>query len=272
MAEEDIVGILVMLLDRGAEWIDRRFGPQALAEAEDLMAVMEAYLERETAYSALWDDFLADPRALVVEMTGALETLAESEPSLSRVLNAHLQAWRQAAPRSQPTNAAGLDDVEPRGDEIPDVPTLESDMFEQPGGAYSYANLDRDLDSTDEDAEEDEEVIGLNIEELETVSEGEPNGVPQLFDRLMMAVEAETSIDRDARTKLEQLLQALRVEAFNAGRSEPEELAGHLRAVMHLSPQIGRMTIEGMRSLREDDLTLRAALALVGARERNPPV
>ncbi|MHB1294676.1 MAG: hypothetical protein ACYC4R_06735 [Anaerolineae bacterium] len=269
MAEEDIVGILVVLLERGESWFSRRFGPQALSEAEDLRDAVAAHMEGETSYGSLWDDFQKNPRELVGEMTGALEAVEESQPAVARILNARLQAWREALPGSRRSNAAARDDVEPPGDEIPDMPTLESDAFQRADGEYLYGNLQRGYDRIDEDTDEDEEATGLRIEELEVISEEEPEGVAPLFDRLMLAVEGEASIDRDARNELEQVLQALRVEAFDTERSGPEELVRYLRAVMDLSHKIGRMTVDGLRALRDQDRTLREALERIDAQERN---
>ena len=137
MSVREVTRIVSMYLEDGEDALEQRYGPQAVAAVEDLIALLKARLQEGSAYVTLWDQLEAEPRATAEELTGTLEAMIEADPALARRLEAFLEEYRSSVtPRTEAERGANL---APRESPPAQLPAGPSDYSEV--GTYLYGNL-----------------------------------------------------------------------------------------------------------------------------------
>lgn len=125
MSVREVTRIVSMYLEDGEDALEQRYGPQAVAAVEDLIALLKARLQKGSAYVTLWDQLEAEPRATAEELTGTLEAMIEADPALARRLQAFLEEYRSSVtPRTEAERGANLAPRESPPAQLPQAPVI----------------------------------------------------------------------------------------------------------------------------------------------------
>jgi hypothetical protein len=248
--EKAVQAMVNYLRDDGAT-LERRHGPEAATAAQDLVALLSARLQDESAYISLWDQFQVQPRQTADQLAGALEALLEADPALSRRMEAFLEEYQEAS--------AGAASGEEETSEEEEEGTSESENeayqpVNTPGdysetGTYLYGNLSPGIASAGEISE-----VELLSEEGFDVEASAPDvsEVLALFQDLDALVEeragAGPAVKQSVRAELEQMATDVA-----EGRDEDEEfIVNRLCAIEDLDPEIYRLVIEKLAGPEAD--------------------
>jgi hypothetical protein len=155
MAIDDAVELLAMYIEDDGETMRDRFGPQAVAAASDMAAVIAARFGEDSAYAALWDAFEREPDENSEELIGALEAHIEGDPSLARVLDAYLREIRGQMSVQEPAGPAAPRTLTERelaaagADALDGAVSLDADETEQDRLSYQPGAMDSGVDYDD---------------------------------------------------------------------------------------------------------------------------
>lgn len=145
-----VVGYLTSYYRDGGVELSEQFGDQAPALAAEVGEMLDEFLNNETPFGSLYDEYKHDPEANEAEVIGALEVLDESVPEVTMRLQAYLVAFHEL---EQP----GVRDVIETSDpeDTINVPEIEA------------VDSNDDMDNDDEYNEENTYLTG-NVEDHST--------------------------------------------------------------------------------------------------------
>jgi len=98
MSAQEIVEVVGELVPDEGVALERQHGPQALAVAREVESALVPRLERNTMYTAVWQQFRAAPDGEAAPLlVAAVETLLKADAVLARRLDDLLAEYRRAA-------------------------------------------------------------------------------------------------------------------------------------------------------------------------------
>jgi hypothetical protein len=112
MIIQEVVSILGDLVQDDGATLGERYGPRALAVAQNLGSLLAVRLQEGSPYTSLWEQFEAEPQAVTAELTGSLEALAEADPALVKRLNTFIEEYHQIIVPPDKALLASLDEIE----------------------------------------------------------------------------------------------------------------------------------------------------------------
>jgi hypothetical protein len=273
MAIDDAVELLAMYIEDDGETMRDRFGPQAVAAASDMAAVIAARFGEDSAYATLWDAFEREPDENSEELIGALEAHIEGDPSLARVLDAYLREIRGEMSVSEPAEPAPTRTLTERelaavgADALDGAVSLDADEAEQDRlsyqpeamgsevdyddsvdrGTYIYGEVAAGKDSLGREAgveHADYAELDARPTELAGLS-----GAFGLFEALYVAVDDYPDLDdvqkREVLAELKGLEQAIQSPPDGEGMS----LADRLERLETLAPDIAEIVLQTLETI-----------------------
>ena len=214
----------------------QRHGPEAVTAIEDLIAVLKIRLQEESAYVSLWEDFAAEPRATIDELTGALEALIEADPALAERLEAFFEEYRDVTTRT-PAERGG--NLAPRERPAPQLPAGPSDYSEV--GTYLYGNLSPGTVTLNESGES---IVSAGEPDITVATPHVGQGIA-LFQDMYTFVEETENLSQDTRLKLRAELEQLATDIAEGEEAYEQSIVGHLDTVKRsvlTDPQENRAT------------------------------
>jgi len=250
MPIQEVVPIIRSYLEDDGATLEQRHGPQAVMAAQGLAALLKARLEEETAYVSLWDQLEAEPQQTATKLAGALEALVEADPALARRMEAFMEEYRRATPRTvfeQRTSEERGTDTAPRGGSTYRPVDTPGDYTK--AGTYLYGNLHPGITSQSKVSEEE-----LRAEGNAEAAAVDVSQVVSLFQELHALVEGyegpSPAIKRSLQAELERVAKDV-VEEGGNGEYE-ESIINHLGAIERLSPHIYQLVIEKLAGPEAD--------------------
>jgi len=109
LSAQEIVEVVSELVPDEGVALERQHGPQALAVARKVESALVPRLERNTIYTAVWQQFRAAPDGEAAPLlVAAVETLLKADVVLARRLDDLLAEYRRAAhPAAMAVNTGG---------------------------------------------------------------------------------------------------------------------------------------------------------------------
>lgn len=118
---DEVVRILTSYYRDGGKSLVEEYGDQAPSLAEEMGNMLEAMLNEQTPYGAMFEEFRLNPEDNEAELLGALEVLEESVPEITMRLQAYLVGFYEL---EQPGVQDIIETSEP--EDILDVPEIEN--------------------------------------------------------------------------------------------------------------------------------------------------
>jgi hypothetical protein len=268
MAVEDTVELLALYVEDNGKTMADSYGPEAVAAAEDMVALISARLEDESAYAGLWESFSRAPYAYIEELMGALEAHIEGDPSLARIVGAYLREIRgeigapgsgdpmmDELPRDEAVtefrgdaldSAVSLDARETEQDQLSYHPEIMSSGNEYDDsvdrGTYLYGDLEAGQVTLGQEAGVDTIEFGdPTIRPTELAAESRAAGV---FENLYIAVEDHPAMGREQKREARDVLEALEEALRGPEAADETYVERHLRKLQEMEPDIAEILIE----------------------------
>jgi hypothetical protein len=277
MAVEDAVELLALYVQDNGETMGRRYGPEAVAAAGDMAALISSRLEAKSAHVGLWAEFERAPYDNMEQLTGTLEAHIEADPSLARILSAYLGEIRgtMASPEvEEPSTEQPI--AAPEGDALDDAVSLDTDEIEQdrrsyhPEGMGSGTEYDASVDRGSYlygEVAAGRDTVGqeVGVEPVDLVDpDTRPtelaalNNVSGLFELLRMAVEDHPVLDNVQRREVLIELGALEERIQGPEAADSARLRRHIERLQELAPDVAETTIEALAALELPPSTQKA--------------
>ena len=249
MAVQIVVRILRQFMQDDEATLERRYGPQAVALAQELRSMLAVRLREESPYAALWEQFENQPQTAAAELTGALEALVEADPAVARRLHTFVEDWRRLVGSLEARMAHRRmeeQDLLIAGD-VPSPTTAPADAHDMGGGAYLYGNVGAGRVSTAR------AVRGVNdgyegrfpVEGMElNVAEVTP-----IFEPVEAAVKTHPYISSAAEARLKVELAEVQVQVARGDQADVEKMAHHLHNIGRLAPDILEILLSRLTDL-----------------------
>ena len=94
MGAQDIVDVVGELVVDDGKALEQQHGSQALVVAQEMKNALMPYVSSNPAYALLWEQFHAEPQAMVPALTGVLQVILSADAALAR-----RQVLRELRPR-----------------------------------------------------------------------------------------------------------------------------------------------------------------------------
>lgn len=117
---DEIVRILTSYYIDGGKSLTEEYGDQAPALAAEMGNMLAAYMNEETPFGAMYEEYQANPIDNEAELIGALEMLEESVPEITIRLQGYLVAFyeleqpgvRDVIETSEPEDLIQVDEIQ----------------------------------------------------------------------------------------------------------------------------------------------------------------
>jgi hypothetical protein len=93
---QEIVQLMAELVADSGGSLERRWGLDATAQAQQMQAALMERLEGNLGHVVLWEQFVQTPGAVAPALVGVVQSLLEGDPALGAWLGATLEAHRGA--------------------------------------------------------------------------------------------------------------------------------------------------------------------------------
>jgi hypothetical protein len=240
MSVQEITRIIKRYLEEGEDTFRHRYGPEAATAIEDLIAVLEIRLREGSAYTSLWDDFAAEPRATEDQLIGALEALIEADPALAQRLAAFFEEYRDATTRTPAERGVNL---APRESPPPHLPASPDDYSEV--GTYLYGNLSPGTVTLDESGRG---VVSAGEPDITVATPRVGQGIA-LFQDMYVFVAENEDLGEDTRLKLRAELEQLAIDIAEGKEEYEQSIVRHLDAVRRLSSEVYRRVMDKLANV-----------------------
>jgi hypothetical protein len=262
-------------MESDGEVLRRRYGPEAVAAAEDIAHFLEERFEEESVHASLWASFEADPEANSAEVIGVLEAWVEADPALARRLNAFTREYHavmvdDTASVETDSMTGGVTGGVQEGDALntavdpgavpgeqerpyrpvtsgPSEITAPEDAA--PGdeqGTYLYGNVQRGAASL-------EQSIGVDTfdfgERIRAVDLANLSGLPALLDAVSSAVEDHPTINVEQQRQVQATLNVLREEFASQGAVEADRLVQSLVDLRDAAPEVAEVLTRALAAM-----------------------
>lgn len=136
---EVVVGYLTSYYRDGGAELAEQFGDQAPALAGEMGQMLQEFLNSETPFGSLYDEYQRDPESNEAELIGALEVLDESVPEVTIRLQGYMAAFHEL---EQPGVRDVVETSEPEDTlNIPEIQAVDSnDDMEEDDDEYIEDN------------------------------------------------------------------------------------------------------------------------------------
>lgn len=142
MAVNEVVRVMRDYIEDDGARLEQTYGPEAVLAVADMKDLLATRLTEESAYGVLWERFEADPRAVSVELVGALEALTEADPGLAKRLNGFMEAFHRVEAGDKIETFAPMPDKSPVGGGVPDTTdTSQDEEIVREEGTYLYGDV-----------------------------------------------------------------------------------------------------------------------------------
>lgn len=161
---EEVVMILTSYFQDGS-YLDTQYGLQASSLAEEMVEMLDEFLNQQTPFGPLWAEYKIDPVSNEAELIGALEVLEESVPELTIRLEGYYAAFQvldredviELIETDEPEDTIDIEELEA----VKSLDDMDNDDEYHEDNAYLQGNV------------EDRSTSALYIEGLDT--DIEPN-------------------------------------------------------------------------------------------------
>ncbi len=268
MAVEDAVELLAVYVEDEGETLRERHGPEAVAAAKDMAALISQRFQAVSAHVSLWSDFQRAPRAHVEELAGALEAHIEGDPSLARVLSAFMRELRGEMATPKPAEPPAEQRIAGEGgDALDNAVSLEGDEVEQDRrsyqpeamgssvdydasvdrGTYIYGEMAAGKDTIGQEA--GVETFDIDDSQTRPTELAALTGVSGLFEELRVAVEDHPVLDRSQKHEIDVQLRALEEAVQEPEAGDDDQLTRHLSQLQQMAPDVAEIVIETLTAL-----------------------
>jgi hypothetical protein len=235
MPVQTVVRILREYLQDEGESLGRRLGPEVVAVAQDVKALLDVRLRAESAYEPVWTRFLADPPGVEAGLVGALEAHIEADPALAKRLNGFVEEYHRAIAPFQGRPVGPGVGKSPVGGGVPDTTFTAEDDTSVGEGTYLYGNVrssdvasvGRGIAGGEPELGRQRRIEGLGPEEHE---------VRELFERIYAALELDTRIDPALAAEVKAAVREIEVEIGKGAAADAGLIRYQLSSVEQLSP------------------------------------
>jgi hypothetical protein len=249
MAVQTVVRILGQFMQDDEATLERRYGPQAVALAQELESMLAIRLREESPYATLWQQFESQPQTAAAGLTGALEALVEADPALARRLEAFVEEYHRLMGSSEELRARRRMEEQElliAGD-VPRPTTAPADAYDVGGGTYLYGNVGAGRVSTAEDVRgvSDGYEGRLPVEGMElNIAE-----VASIFEPVEVALKTHPDISSAVEAQLKVELAEMQAQVARGDQAEVEKMVHHLHNIGRLAPDILEILLSRLTDL-----------------------